>query len=303
MSIDAILSQVTGGLNWSSLSWEILLRALLILLVGIIFNKLLLRTVDRLLLRSASLAPIQRYLRSALSVLLWLVLILVVLGSVGVEMTSIIALLSVAGLAVSLALQNTLSNLAGGITLLASKPFTVGDYVEIGSVSGTVSLVGLAYTTLVTVGDYVEIGSVSGTVSLVGLAYTTLVTVENKEIYIPNSQLSSATIINYTRLGRRRMEITISASYDAPTDAVKAALHEAVSQFPQILPDPAPEIRLSGYGASGIDYLLRAWTTSGDYWDVYYRLLEAIRPAFARHGVEMPYSQLDVHLIPRSPKN
>ena len=271
MSIDAILSQVTGGLNWSSLSWEILLRALLILLVGIIFNKLLLRTVDRLLLRSASLAPIQRYLRSALSVLLWLVLILVVLGSVGVEMTSIIALLSVAGLAVSLALQNTLSNLAGGITLLASKPFTVGDYVEIGSVSGTVSLV--------------------------GLAYTTLVTVENKEIYIPNSQLSSATIINYTRLGRRRMEITISASYDAPTDAVKAA------QFPQILPDPAPEIRLSGYGASGIDYLLRAWTTSGDYWDVYYRLLEAIRPAFARHGVEMPYSQLDVHLIPRSPKN
>ena len=132
MSIDAILSQVTGGLNWSSLSWEILLRAMLILLAGIIFNKLLLRTVDRLLLRSASLAPIQRYLRSALSVLLWLVLILVVLGSVGVEMTSIIALLSVAGLAVSLALQNTLSNLAGGITLLASKPFTVGDYVEIG---------------------------------------------------------------------------------------------------------------------------------------------------------------------------
>ena len=198
-------------------------------------------------------------------------------GSLGIDVTSIIALLSVAGLAVSLALQNTLSNLAGGITLLASKPFTVGDYVEIGSVSGTVSLV--------------------------GLAYTTLVTVENKEIYIPNSQLSSATIINYTRLGRRRMEITVSASYDAPTEAVKAALSEAVAQFPQILPDPAPEIRLSGYGASGIDYLLRAWTSSGDYWDVYYRLLEAIRPAFARHGVEMPYSQLDVHLIPRSPQN
>lgn len=208
--------------------------------------------MDRLLLRSASLAPIQRYLRSALSVLLWLVLILVVLGSVGVEMTSIIALLSVAGLAVSLALQNTLSNLAGGITLLASKPFTVGDYVEIGSVSGTVSLV--------------------------GLAYTTLVTVENKEIYIPNSQLSSATIINYTRLGRRRMEITISASYDAPTDAVKAALHEAVSQFPQILPRPRagdPPVRL---WRKRIDYLLRGLTTSGDYWDVYYRLLEAIRP-------------------------
>ena len=266
-----ILFHCSGGKDRTGVA------AMLILLAGIIFNKLLLRTVDRLLLRSASLAPIQRYLRSALSVLLWLVLILVVLGSVGVEMTSIIALLSVAGLAVSLALQNTLSNLAGGITLLASKPFTVGDYVEIGSVSGTVSLV--------------------------GLAYTTLVTVENKEIYIPNSQLSSATIINYTRLGRRRMEITVSASYDAPTEAVKAALGEAVAQFPQILPDPAPEIHLSGYGASGIDYLLRAWTSSGDYWDVYYGVMEGVRPAFARRGVEMPYGQLDVHLIPRSPQD
>ena len=272
MSIDAILSQVTGGLNWSSLSWEILLRAMLILLAGIIFNKLLLRTVDRLLLRSASLAPIQRYLRSALSVLLWLVLILVVLGSVGVEMTSIIALLSVAGLAVSLALQNTLSNLAGGITLLASKPFTVGDYVEIGSVSGTVSLV--------------------------GLAYTTLVTVENKEIYIPNSQLSSATIINYTRLGRRRMEITVRASYQDKAEDVKAALADAVSQFPAIFQDPAPEIRLSGYGDSGVNYLIRAWTTTGDYWNTYYQLLEAILPAFQRWGVSMPYPQMDVHLIP-----
>ena len=84
---------------------------------------------------------------------------------------------------------------------------------------------------------------------------------------------------------------------------VMARQLEAVAQFPQILPDPAPEIRLSGYGASGIDYLLRAWTSSGDYWDVYYRLLEAIRPAFARHGVELPYSQLDVHLIPRSPQD
>lgn len=99
------------------------------------------------------------------------------------------------------------------------------------------------------------------------------------------------------------MEITISASYDAPTDAVKAALHEAVSQFPQILPRPRagdPPVRLwrKRHRLSPA-----AWTTSGDYWDVYYRLLEAIRPAFARHGVEMPYSQLDVHLIPRSPKN
>ena len=277
MTLDEILSQAAGGFNLQALSLANILRAVLVLAVGVVVIKLIQRAVERILSRNAALAPIHRYLRSALSVVLWLLLALVFLGSMGVELTSIIALLSVAGLAVSLALQNTLSNLAGGIMLLVSKPFTIGDYVEIGAVSGTVSMI--------------------------GMSYSTLTTVENKEIYIPNSQLSSATIINYTRLGRRRMEITVSASYDAPTEAVKAedvkaALADAVSQFPAIFQDPAPEIRLSGYGDSGVNYLIRAWTTTGDYWDTYYKLLEAILPAFQRRGVSMPYPQMDVHLIP-----
>ena len=270
MSLDEILSQFTGGLTAQALSLENILRTVLALAVGVVVIKLIQRAVERILSRNASLAPIHRYLRSAVSIVLWLLLALVLLGSMGVELTSIIALLSVAGLAVSLALQNTLSNLAGGIMLLVSKPMTIGDYVEIGSVSGTVSMI--------------------------GLSYSTLVTVENKEIYIPNSQLSSATIINYTRLGRRRMELTFSASYDDPAEAVKAALQEAVDQFPAILQDPAPEIRLCGYGDSGVNYLVRAWTATGDYWDTYYRLLEAVLPAFRRHGVSMPYPQMDIHL-------
>ena len=270
MSLDEILSQFTGGLTAQALSLENILRTVLALVVGVVVIKLIQRAVERILSRNASLAPIHRYLRSAVSIVLWLLLALVLLGSLGVELTSIIALLSVAGLAVSLALQNTLSNLAGGIMLLVSKPMTIGDYVEIGSVSGTVSMI--------------------------GLSYSTLVTVENTEIYIPNSQLSSATIINYTRLGRRRMEITVSASYDDPAEAVKAALQEAVDQFPAILQDPAPEIRLCGYGDSGVNYLVRAWTATGDYWDTYYRLLEAVLPAFRRHGVSMPYPQMDIHL-------
>ena len=268
MTLDEILSQAAGGFNLQALSLDNILRAVLVLAVGVVVIKLIQRAVERILSRNAALAPIHRYLRSALSVVLWLLLALVLLGSMGVELTSIIALLSVAGLAVSLALQNTLSNLAGGIMLLVSKPFTIGDYVEIGSVSGTVSMI--------------------------GMSYSTLTTVENKEIYIPNSQL----IINYTRLGRRRMEITVSASYQDKAEDVKAALADAVSQFPTILQDPAPEIRLSGYGDSGVNYLLRAWTTTGDYWDTYYQLLEAVLPAFQRRGVSMPYPQMDVHLIP-----
>ena len=284
MTLDEILSQAAGGFNLQALSLDNILRTVLVLAVGVVVIKLIQRAVERILSRNAALAPIHRYLRSALSVVLWLLLALalsvvlwlllalVLLGSMGVELTSIIALLSVAGLAVSLALQNTLSNLAGGIMLLVSKPFTIGDYVEIGAVSGTVSMI--------------------------GMSYSTLTTVENKEIYIPNSQLSSATIINYTRLGKRRMEITVSASYQDKAEDVKAALADAVSQFPAIFQDPAPEIRLSGYGDSGVNYLIRAWTTTGDYWNTYYQLLEAILPAFQRRGVSMPYPQMDVHLIP-----
>ena len=133
MTLDEILSQVAGGFNLQALSLDNILRAVLVLAVGVVVIKLIQRAVERILSRNTALAPIHRYL--ALSVVLWLLLALVLLGSMGVELTSIIALLSVAGLAVSLALQNTLSNLAGGIMLLVSKPFTIGDYVEIGSVS------------------------------------------------------------------------------------------------------------------------------------------------------------------------
>ena len=267
--LQEILAGLTGGVHLD-LSLNSVLRVALLLLIGVVLTRVLTGVVDRMLQRAKGMASLRVYIRSVVRIGLWFLIALMMAESVGIPTASIIALLSVAGLAVSLALQNTLSNLAGGIMLLVSKPMTIGDYVEIGSVSGTVSMI--------------------------GLSYSTLVTVENKEIYIPNSQLSSATIINYTRLGRRRMELTFSASYDDPAEAVKAALQEAVDQFPAILQDPAPEIRLCGYGDSGVNYLVRAWTATGDYWDTYYRLLEAVLPAFRRHGVSMPYPQMDIHL-------
>ena len=189
----------------------------------------------------------------------------------GAVLSLIHILLSVAGLAISLALQNTLSNLAGGIMILVSKPFEVGDYVEADGVGGTVISI--------------------------GLAYSTLATVDNKEIFIPNSQVAAAKIINYTKLGKRRVELTFSASYDAPTETVKQALGEVLAQFPQILEDPAPSIWISKYGASSIEYVVRVWTAAGDYWDVYYGVMEGVRPAFQRHGIQMTYDHLNVHLL------
>ena len=272
MSVDSIITQVTGGFDWKQLSWETLVRTLLVFIIGYVVMKMVLKTIDRIISHNSSLKTIHRYLHSCLSVIFWIVLVLVTLGSLGMDMTSIIALMSVAGLAVSLALQNTLSNLAGGIMIMVSKPFSIGDYVDVDSVSGTVSMV--------------------------GLVYSTLVTAENKEIYIPNSQVSSAKITNYTRLGKRRFELTFSTSYDTPTERAKAALQDVVNQFPEILQDPAPVIWLSEYASSSINYIVRAWTTTEDYWNVYYRFLEAVRPTFEKYQVEMPYIHLNVHMIP-----
>jgi len=248
-----------------------LLRVLILVLVGWLVIRLLMRMVDRLLDKSKSVAAIRTYIRTAVHVFLWFLLALMLAGTMGVEVTSIIAMLSVAGLAVSMALQNTLSNLAGGLVLLVTKPFSVGDYVEADGVSGTIAAI--------------------------SLSYTTFVTPENKEIFVPNSQLSATKIINYNVLGKRRMDLKFTASYDAPTAQVRLAIEEAMSLIPGILDDPAPAVYVSEYQSSSIEYLARLWTTSADYWDVYYALIEQVRESFARHGVEMTYDHLNVHVV------
>lgn len=272
-NVQEVLSNVAGTLNLKTLSWDAALRVAVLVLVGMAVIRVLMKLVDRLLERSKSLASLHVYIRSMVRVGLWFLLVLMAAGSLGIDVTSIIALLSVAGLAVSLALQNTLSNLAGGIMLLVTKPFQVGDYVEADGVGGTIAAV--------------------------DLSYTTFVTVDNKEIFVPNSQLSAAKIVNYSALGRRRVELTVNASYDAPTQTVKEAIQEVLDAIPQIQPDPAPAIWLSAYQSSSIQYVVRVWTAAGDYWDVYYAIQEGLRGSFTRHGIEMTYDHLNVHILER----
>ena len=246
--------------------------ALILLLLGILMIRVILRLCDRMLGRSERLAPFRTYLRSTLRTVLYILLALAILGSLGVEITSFIALLSVAGLAVSLSLQNTLSNVAGGVMLLVSHPFTVGDYVSCDGIEGTVRAV--------------------------DLAYTTFTTIDNKEIFVPNSQIVSAKITNYNTLGQRRVDLTYTASYNAPTKAVRAAILEAVAAFPQVLDEPAaPSVVISQYGASSISYLVKLWVSAADYWTVYFGMNETVRETFAAHGVEMTYDHLNVHMI------
>ncbi len=266
MDVSSLISD--SGITLGTLTLTAAIRALVTLVLGVIVIRVVLVLMDRGFDRSEKLSPLKKHVRPAVKTVLGVVLALVVLDSLGVKVTSFIALLSVAGLAVSLALQNTLANIAGGIMILTTQPYGPGDYVSIGGAEGTVDLI--------------------------RLSSTKLVTVDNKQITIPNSTVAGATVVNFNRLGRRRIDLTFSASYDAPTEKVYAALREAMERFPQLT--APPEVHLSEYGASSISYLARMWVKSTDYWTVYWGVLEAARETFASHGVEMTYDHLNVHL-------
>ncbi|MCG4469125.1 mechanosensitive ion channel family protein [Lawsonibacter sp. DFI.6.74] len=273
MKLDAVLSGLGLKMNPGALTLDKVVHVLLLILVGVVVIRVVLKLLDRVLARSKSLKSLSRYIHSVAKISMAFILVLMVAEDVGIHTTSLVAMLSVAGLAVSLALQNTLSNVAGGIMLLVTTPFQVGDYVEADGVSGTVHAI--------------------------DLSYTAILTIDGKEIFVPNSQLSGTKIINYTILGRRRVDLNFTASYDAPTATVKQAIGEVLEDIPQIIAEPAPEIHLSDYQASSIQYVVRAWTAAADYWTVYYAIQEGVREAFDRHGVEMTYDHLNVHILDR----
>ena len=269
MDVTQLISD--SGISMSRLTLATAIQAALTLLVGLILIRVVLNLYDRAMNRSAKLKPLAAHIRPALKTLLGLVLALVVLDSLGVKVTSFIALLSVAAFAVSLALQNTLANIAGGIMVIVNQPYAIGDYV---SIDGT-----------------------EGTVAAIRLSFTKLQTIDNKEITIPNSQVSSAKLTNFNRLGRRRIDLTFTASYDAPTKDVYAALKDAMARYSQILDDPAPETHVSEYSESSISYLARFWVKSEDYWTVYFGVIESVRDTFAAHNVEMSYNHMNVHMM------
>ena len=251
--------------------WLRVLYVVLLLAVCLIVMKLLMSVLNRALDRLNIEKGLHTFIKSVVKILLWFVTIIIVLGYVGIEVTSLIALLSVIGLAISLAIQGTLSNLAGGIQVLVSKPFKAGDYIETDSVSGTVSEI--------------------------GLVYTKIKTYDNKMIMIPNGQISSAKITNYTAEERRRVDLKFNTSYDAPVELVKDTIQSVIRSHPKALRDPAPFARVSAYQDSSIEYAVRVWCATEDYWTLYSDLLEQVKAAFDQNGIEMTYNHLNVHMI------
>jgi len=252
-------------------SWESAAMVLVLLVASIVIIKFLLRLADKAMERGKLERGARKFLASGLKVLLWLVAICVILGYIGVPMTSLVAVLSVLGLAVSLAVQGLLSNLAGGIMLLSARPFSAGDFVEAGGVSGTVQEV--------------------------GLVYTKLNTVDNKVVHVPNGDISAKTIINYTGEEKRQVEWKLSVSYDADADTVRRAIARVLDEHPLTYPTPEHLIRVFSYNDSSVEWLIRCWCATGDYWTVYFDFLERIRPAFDAVGVEMTYPHVNVHMV------
>ena len=258
--------------GWGKLTVGNLLSALALLLVCLAAARLLLGVAGKLLGRSGGMDErMKRYILKGLKGLLYLLTALIVAGSLDIDVTSLIAVISVFGLAVSLAVQDVLGNVAGGMVLLFSKPFTLGDYVS--TADG------------------------EGEVAEITLTHTKLDTPSGQRVMLPNSRLTAGQIVNYTVRGVRRADHAIAASYDDEPEAVRRACRKALERTPNILPDPAPQVVLTAYGESAIEYHVRFWAKTEDYWDAHFRSLEEIHRAFAEDGVTMTYNHLNVHIL------
>lgn len=213
---------------------------------------------------------LQSFLVSFITIAAYSALFLTVAMILGVPTTSFITILASCGVALGLALQGALSNFAGGLMLLLSKPFSVGDYIETADEAGTVAEI--------------------------SVIYTVLLTYDNKRITIPNGALMNSTIVNYTCEPTRRVDLSFNVAYDSADETVKRVLTQVVTAHPAVLGDPAPIVRLSACGDSALTYAVRIWCKTEDYWTVYLDVLERGKAALDEAGIEIPFPQVDVHM-------
>lgn len=261
--IETFIAWVTG------LTLNTLVPVALMLVVGVTVIKAIQKLIDKTLEKTRLEKAAVSLLKALAKAVLYLLLAMMLAERLGIDVTGVVALASVASLALSLSLQDMLSNLIGGFTLLSKHPFKAGDYVDVAGQSGVVQSI--------------------------DLAYTKLSTPDNKIISIPNSAVVASQIVNYSTAATRRVDIAISASYDAPIQTVKAALLKA-ADVEGVLADPAPFVGLTKYGESAIEYVVRVWCPNEKYWDVTFAINEKISAEFAAAGVEMTFPHLNVHL-------
>ena len=264
---------ITGaiGLNKGMFSWDNLLSAAIALVVCILAIMIIMRILRKLFSRSKMEPSLAGFLLKVIKIALEFAAILIVAGSLGFDVTALLAVFSLLGLAISLSVQNLLGNLVSGVVLLMNKPIRDGDYIQAGGAEGVVKNI--------------------------GLFYTELNTLDNKVVNVPNSELSAGQIVNFTREPNRRVDLVVGASYDCDTEEVKKALYEAIARTDKVLADPAPQVLVEEFGASVIKYTVRAWCKHEDYWDVHYGINDNVLGAFKDAGVKMSYEHVNVHMV------
>lgn len=281
MLLDAstAVSQATANINWEHvleklITWGVetgkaLVAAILIYVIGRFIIKQINTLLTKILQKRKFEISVQTFLKSLVNLLLNLVLAFAIISKLGVETTSLAAILASAGVAIGMALSGNLSNFAGGLIVLVFKPFKVGDYIESSQANGTVKEI--------------------------QIFHTILTTLDNRIIYVPNGALSGNAIVNYSRQETRRAEWVFGVEYGEDYERVKAVLERIIEADSRILKTPAPFIGLSSLSASSVDIKVRVWTKTEAYWDVYFDMNKIVYDTFNKEGIGFPFPQLTVH--------
>jgi small conductance mechanosensitive channel len=245
--------------------------ATVVLIVGMFVIKWGVRRLKTLVDKSKLDISLKPFIISLIDALLKVFLVVSVIGILGVETSSFVAILASAGLAIGLAFQGSLSNIAGGVLLLSTKPFVVGNFIETSGFSGTVEAI--------------------------KILQTEIVTPDNKVIFIPNGVLANSSIINYSLKDTRRVDLKFGVSYEANNSEVTNTIKDVISKQPLVLNEPEPFVRMSEHGDSAVMYTVRIWVKSQDYWEVYFNVVEEVKKHFDEKNISIPYPQVDVHMI------
>ena len=267
----ADVNKIIEFLKTDGLAFAIdLVIALLIFFVGRIIIGFIVRAMSRAMQTYGVESTLETFVGNLVRTVLLIVVIIAAIGQVGIQTTSFIAVFGAAGLAIGLALQGSLSNFASGVLIVLFQPYKDGDFVEAAGISGTVEQVQIL-TTIFKTGD-------------------------NKQVIVPNSQIMNSIITNYSTNDTRRVDMVVGVSYDDDLDKVRKTLQEIISADARVLDDPAPLIAVSELADSSVNFIVRPWCATSDYWDLMRDLTETIKKRFDKEGISFPYPQQDIHL-------
>ncbi len=265
--IESILDMLKIWISTTGLKIAI---SIIILFIGFKVIKKIINIINTIFEKRKLDLTISRFLEAMLGISLKGLLLLLVMEYIGLKTSGLIALIGSAGLAVGLALQGSLSNFAGGVIILLLRPFNVGDLIDSGEYSGVVERI--------------------------GIFYTYLTTFDNKQILIPNGDMANKSIVNYNGKDTRRVDLIFSVGYEENILKVKNAIYYVIENQELILTEPEPFVNVNSYGESAVDFIVRVWTKTENYWTVYFNLLEQVKMKFDEENISIPYNHIDINI-------